>query len=142
MQRISVYLHKETIAVLKCFGELNHVVNKLLSECLNTGKVFETIIPSAPDRRDARRIILYIDDNIFDELNASKLKIRSVIYWFIENEVYNEFEWVVIHEYGEELREREHKLVLKILSDLNRLSTLSERPVSRIIDAMREMYET
>lgn len=140
MQKISVYLHEEIVEILKCFGSLNDVVNKALRECINTGKVFEHQIPSAPSREDARRLNLYIDDDVFEELNLSKLKVRPILYWFIDNEVYRELDWEISREYGADRKERANKLLRSILADLKKFSMLTNKNVESIIDEMEKIY--
>lgn len=140
MQKMSIYLHEEVIEILKCFGNLNDVVNRALEESVNTGKVFEYQIPAAPDRSGAKRLNLYLEDDIVNELNLSRLKVRSILYWFIDNEIYGELGWEVSREYGADRKERADRLFKSILADLRKLSTLTSKNVREITDIVEKMY--
>ena len=64
---ISVYLHNEYYQVLKAFGNIDEVVNKILDFCYNN-EIDITTIENAPSRDGARRVTigvthqLYLDD--------------------------------------------------------------------------------
>jgi hypothetical protein len=100
----SIYLHRQIVDVLNCYGDLNTVVNRILQEAAN-GKFDIMHKPPCPGRDGAGRYEIDITEPSYLELLSvygpfsSKISIRRVIYWFIENEMYDEFGWEPIQEF-------------------------------------------
>lgn len=99
---ISVYLHNEYYQTLKTFGNIDDVVNKILDYCYNN-EIDITTITNAPSRDGARRVNirvthqLYLDDYSTYSPNSTRYSLRKIIYWFIDNAIYEELDWKVIN---------------------------------------------
>lgn len=96
----SIYLHKEIVNTLRSFGNLDTVVNQILA--YGAEGYFEiTDKPPAPPRDYASRYNVQITDESYLQLleiypvNSPKISIRRLLYWFIENEVYDELGWKI-----------------------------------------------
>ena len=121
--KISIYLHKPIADLLKEFGNLSFVVNKIL-ERVEDGTLELENKPAAPDRYGASRYNIDITNEYYLSLiatysvNSPKISLRRLLYWFVENEIYEELDWK-IKEFGSC-----YELTSNIVKDLNKLLTL------------------
>lgn len=137
MQKISIYLHQEIIDILNCFGKMNDVVNRLLEECINNGSIYGEM-EKAPDRTGARRLVFFIRKDLISQL--PRMSLRPIIYWFVENEIYNELGWKMSKEYGVELKEKINKQYLETLASLNKLNDLLNGKIDDAINIVEKNY--
>jgi hypothetical protein len=138
MRKISVYLHQHIIDVLICFGDLNKVINRLLKECVDSGLAFVQELPTVGDRHNAKRVNVYIDDETMENLNG--IKIRPLIYFFVENELYDKFDWVMLQNYGDEHRKKLNKLIDRAIYSVEKLNNVCKKDLSGLLDILREVY--
>ena len=123
---ISVYLHNEYYQVLKAFGNIDEVVNKILDYCYNN-EIDITTIANAPSRDGARRVTigvthqLYLDDYSTCSPNSTKYSLRKIIYWFIDNAIYEELEWKVVNNPETERLDFIIKHLVIILDEIGKL---------------------
>lgn len=95
---LSVYLHDEIANVLKSFGEISDVVNKMLDDIINNNYDLMDK-PNAPSREKAKRFQLNVLQEDYLQLlstfsiNSPRISLRRIIYWFVENEIYNDLQW-------------------------------------------------
>ena len=114
---MSVYLHDEIASVLKCYGNLSDVVNKVLDAASAGAFDFEDK-PEAPNRSGARRYDIDITNEDYIELhrmyrNSPKISLRRLLYWFVENEMYEILEWQVVNPYDSAVLAKRRKLIIK-----------------------------
>ena len=94
----SIYLHRPIAETLSCFGNLSDVINRILQEGAR-GKFDIMDKPPAPDRQGASRYDVDITEPTYLDLVSmytpfsTHISIRRLIYWFVENEIYNELDW-------------------------------------------------
>lgn len=96
---LSIYLSTEIYQTLTYFGNLDGVVNKIL-EAGSQGAFDVMGKPSAPEKVGGR----YYKVNVINQDYLSLLEIygqknprislRRLLYWFVENEVYSELNWI------------------------------------------------
>lgn len=97
---INVHLHKEIVETLTCFGYLPDVINRILQEGAN-GKFDVTDKPACPDRSHTSHYRIDITEPQYLEMynlygaNSPKISLRRLIYWFVENEVYSDLNWII-----------------------------------------------
>ena len=114
--QLSIYLHRQIVEILTCYGDLNTVINRILREAA-AGKFDVMHKPPAPSRETASRYDITITEPSYLELldvygpHSSKISIRRVIYWFVDNEMYDEFEWEQIQVF----QDKHKQLLLKKL---------------------------
>ena len=138
MKKYSIYLHQEILDTLECFGSnLNDTINKLFEDCINTGVLYNDNIPPAPDREGARRIEVFLNYNIVCQLGS--VRVRPVIYWFIENEVYSELGWEMRGDYGVTQKLKLKKQFDKAISELRKLDEMYGGKIVDIIDRLEGM---
>ena len=97
-----VYLHDEIISTLSIFGDLSAVTERIILETLDNDIDIERL-PKAGDRTGAiRKNIEIIHSGILEYLesitynnHAPKSPIRNLLYWFVNEEIYNEWGWTV-----------------------------------------------
>lgn len=100
----SVYLHRQIVDILRCYGTLDEVVNRILQEAAN-GNFDPMHKPPCPGRDGAGRYDIDVTEPSYLELLSvygpfsSKISLRRMIYWFVENEMYEEFGWEPVNEY-------------------------------------------
>ena len=127
---MSVYLHDEIVSVLKCYGTLDDVVNRIL-DCASDD-VFDLMNkPVAPDRAGARRFDIDIVNQDYLELvkqfppNSSHISLRRLLYWFVEYEMFEELGWEVTNKYSDRSEEKFKKLITKVRASIETLLTTS-----------------
>lgn len=120
---ISVYLHRPIVEVLRCYGDLSEVINKVL-EHGSKGDIEIMDKPHCPSREGAGRYDVNITNEYYLDLFnmytpfSPKISLRRLIYWFVENEVYNELGWKQVKSYeNSELK----MLISKLNNALNEL---------------------
>lgn len=136
MKKYSVYLHQDVIDVLECFGKISDVLTKMMKTLVQTDLLSGETLGTAPSREDARRIEFFVDDDTVIQLTG--LPFRQIIYWFVENEVYEQLGWKPIREY----REREKTRIIngfdRVLSELSKLNFLVNNSLQDVINTLEE----
>lgn len=140
MKKYSLYLHEEILATLKCFGELNDVINRLFEETIDNGMLYESMMEKAPSREGARRIDVWIKKDIVSQL--AHVRVRTSVYWFIENEIYSELGWEMRNEYRLQLKDKIEKQFNRAIAELKKLNDLVNLYDEPIAEIERIHYET
>lgn len=145
---MSIYLHKQYADILKCYGSLSDVVNKILDEA-DAGNIDFMDKPACPDRAGASRYNIDITNETYLELleiysiNSSKISLRRLIYWFVNNEMYNELGWIPIKEYVDNRISAICKKIDNITSELEHCKKYSKNTIHNdsIINAINMIKE-
>ena len=129
--RMSLYLHDEIYAILRCYGPLNEVINRILDA--GTAGAFDIMDkPRVPDRSGARRFDVDVDNEEYLSLlrkhgyNSTRTSLRRLVYWFIENEMYEILDWEVVDLYKDRYFDKRRKLIKSIRRDLETYVSYSE----------------
>lgn len=122
----SIYLHKHIAETLMCYGDLSDVVNRIL-EVSETG-VFDVVdVPKCEPRDGATKYFIDVTNETYLALvasfptNSPRLSLRRLLYWFVEQEMYEVLEWETVNEYVSKDKERILKKLGGIQSDLSKL---------------------
>lgn len=102
----SIYLHNDVAELLKYYGKLDDVINKMLKE------IYERNIDirntsNCPDRSQCKRVTInvtyepYINEIEVTGIKNKELSLSRIIYFFVENEFYNEFKWEIVKQGGD-----------------------------------------
>ena len=124
---ISIYLHKEIANTLKTFGTLEEVVNKILIAGAE-GNYDITDKPNCVSREGARRYEINITEPEYLELlktfpiNSSRISLRRLLYWFVENEIYVDLNWIPVNNYINEGKIVINKIIRNIETNLFKLN--------------------
>lgn len=123
---MSVYLHPPIANLLRCFGDLDTVVNKILQEGEAGNIQLENLEP-CQDRVGASRYDINITNEYYLALldtypqNSAKISLRRILYSFVENEIYEELGWSATHEYIDTKRKKLRNKIIRIKSDVSKL---------------------
>lgn len=122
----SVYLHAPIAETLKCYGELSKVVNDIL-DCAEQG-IFDVVdMPKCPARDGASRYDIDVTSEYYMTLvetfppNSPRISLRRLLYWFVEQEMYEVLEWTPTFEYVSKAKEKLLKKIGGIESDLHKV---------------------
>lgn len=122
----SIYLHKHIAETLMCYGDLSDVVNKIL-ETSEQG-IFDLIdMPKCESREGATRYNIDVTNETYLSLvenfppNSPRLSLRRILYWFVEQEMYEVLEWEATNEYISKDKEKILKKIGGIDSELTKL---------------------
>lgn len=104
MRTIDVRLHKEYADILMAFGTLNEVVDILLSYVEN-GEIDMESLPQPPPKDGCSKYMIIVNNAYYEnELDtyttrSSKLSLRRLLYWFVDNEMWEMFPIVQKNKY-------------------------------------------
>lgn len=124
----NVYLHDYIADTLQCYGELTDVVNKILDYGTQGVYNFEEIANCEP-RDGAKRYTVYITNNDYCELmmayptNSPRLPLRKILYWFVNNDMFNELDWQPTRKYINKEAQRIKRLIADIVHRLQLLGS-------------------
>lgn len=140
----SIYLHKPIAQTLKCFGELSDVVNRILAAG-SEGSFDLVDCPPCPSREGATRYNIDVTDETYISLvesfpmNSSRISLRRILYWFVENEFYDVLEWVPVNNYKDEEKVKLLNKISSIYSQLHKLKLKLNSSTED--DALKEVLE-
>lgn len=95
MRNLDIRLHKEYVDVLTQFGTLSYTTNCILSAC-EIGAIDLFDKPVAPPKDGTQKHIITIDNLWYEQLlddfgpKNMHISLRRLLYWFVDNEVYND----------------------------------------------------
>lgn len=127
--KFSVYLHSHIVDTLRMYGKLDDVVNAILDEADN-GMFDITDKPNCESRDGASRYMIDVTNENYLLLTqsysakSSKVSLRRLIYWFVENEIYEECGWTVNNILKRKENNKIHKKILDLKEQLNKLTPL------------------
>ena len=90
--RVSVYLHRSILEELSYYGELDDVVDRILT-LGERGVIDLENKPPCRARTDAKRVSIDVHNAYYITLirsyprNSSLISLRRLIYWFVENDM-------------------------------------------------------
>lgn len=126
--KVNLYLHKEIVQILKLFGDLTDVINKIVNEYIDSCDL--SSLPQAPEKTDATKYVIDIDNETYSALvesygpTSSKCSIRRLIYYFVEGEMYSG--WPIVSEYKDERIEYVSKRVKELKYICKRIKSKCE----------------
>lgn len=97
--KTSIYLHRYIYDILRQFGEINDVVNRLL-DAGSTGELDIYSKPPCPKPgRECSRYEIDITNTDYLKMksimgaNSNFISLRRLLYWFVEHEIYVDLGW-------------------------------------------------
>ena len=128
--KFSIYLSNDVINILECYGPINDVVNKIL-ECGAEGLFDIMDKPTPPPKENGKQVIVdVIEPNYLAlvdmySVKSSRISLRRLLYWFVDNEVYVELGWEGVQKYQDSNAEKALTLLSNIKLYLYRLEKLT-----------------
>lgn len=129
--KISLYLHRDRADVLETFGEMSDVINRILDEA-DKGLIDIEDKPACESRDGACRFDVNINNENYLQLlqiygvKSKRISLRRLVYWFVDNEIYNDLGWEPVNEYVDYYSRRINKYVDDILGELHRFELYCE----------------
>lgn len=139
-----VFLHDEIINTLSVFGDLSAVTEKIILEALDNDIDIERL-PKAGDRTGAVRkninivnpaIVQYFDDICYNA-HSPKSPIRNLLYWFVNEEIYNEWQWTADKKFTNTDKSR----TLYIKACEKSLCYLTNEKLKRAMNILKDLLE-
>jgi hypothetical protein len=141
MKQYSIYLHEEIINALKCFGELDDVVNRAIVSCTDDGSAYQEVLNPAPPRDDAKRVVINLPYDTVSRIVGFKL--RPFLYWFIEQEKYQDLAWQVDETNRKNVENKIKNQIRKTLSEMSKLNNMLNGRIDNLLKEMENIfYET
>lgn len=140
-----MYLHEEIINTLSVFGDLSAVTERIILDALDRNIDIESL-PKAGDRTGAIRktitiqnpeVLTFIDSIHYYNSNVPKSPIRNLLYWFVNEEMYNEWLWTVTNDFIEQNNVR--KTYIKACE--KSLCYLTDEKLKRAMNILKDLLE-
>lgn len=99
---INIHLHKEIADALRCFGDLSTVVNRILQAGAD-GLIDIMDKDACPDKEGCEHCRIDITEPNYIELYKTygpknrRISLRRLLYWFVENEIYDQLCWQTVN---------------------------------------------
>lgn len=147
--KFSIYLSNDVKDILECYGTINDVVNKIL-ECGAEGLFDIMDKPTPPPKENGKQIIIDVIEPNYLELvemygtKSSRISLRRLLYWFVDNEMYVELGWEGTQKYKDSNYEKALVLLSNIklhLYKLEKLVTNCDDQLSKIRNELNTMED-
>lgn len=126
---ISVYLNQDVYQILTCYGTLDQVVDRIL-EAGSQGLIDLMDKPTAPPKNNGTYYHVNIRNQDYISLvesyglKSSRISIRRLLYWFVDNEIYETFGWETVNDFDDVKSDKKHKVLIDLKQDLFKARTL------------------
>ena len=123
---LSLYLHNDVTDVLKMYGNLNDVINKILDES-SAGSFDVQNKPPCRNRDGASRYNVDVKNEDYLSMlesfgiKSKQISLRRLIYWFVENEIYYDLGWEPVRDYIDKNDECINRYVVRIKNEMQKL---------------------
>lgn len=142
--KLSIYLHSDIVDVLKTYGKLDDVVNSML-DAADEGEFEIENKPSCRPRDGAGRYDINVTNATYLSLlntygvKSKAISLRRLIYWFVENEIFNEIGWDTVNDYVDRDTLKWNKQIDRVLNELERLKTMCNYSNSDVISHAEDL---
>lgn len=96
--KLTVYLSRDIFDILNCYGSLNDVTNKILAA--GAAGEFDLLDrPAVPPRVNGSYHTINVTNQYYINLTnlygttSSKVSLRRILYWFVNNDMFEQLEW-------------------------------------------------
>lgn len=96
--RMSIYLSNDVADILRCYGTIDDVVHRILVAGAE-GLIDIMEKPTIAEKKGGHYYKVNIKEPMYLELlelygtKSSRISLRRLLYWFVENEIYEELGW-------------------------------------------------
>lgn len=146
---VNVYLHKEIADTLMCFGDLSKVVNDILAA--GADGAFDIMDKErCPSKDNCEHYRIDITEPYYLSLyelygpKSSHISIRRLLYWFVENEIFDELGWSPQNIVVNTQQNKFKKKIQNAITELNRAIRFTTKlnvkeKLSEIINQLGEL---
>lgn len=126
---MSVYLSDDIADVLSCYGTLDDVVNKILQYGAQ-GIIDIMEKPKIPEKKGGHYYKVDVTEPDYIQLvelygsKSSRISLRRLLYWFVENEMYVELEWEPVNNYASTQAGKSYKVLMELKQQLYKASRM------------------
>lgn len=130
----TVYLDGSTADLLRCYGTIEEVINKIVDAYMN-GVLDIEQMDNAPPRLDANKYTIDITNEDYEILSYSysekskHISIRRMIYTFVNNDMFNVLGWQQVNKYVSSKNNIVNKKLNVVLNELISLKRLVSSPI-------------
>lgn len=145
--KLSIQLHPYIVDTLKMYGELDDVVNKIL-DASEEGHFDVSGKPDCEDRQGCSRYEVRIRNETYLSMlkvhgvRSKNISLRRLIYWFVDNEMYDQLEWEPVREYVNRNDAKINKVIDRLLCDLNKLEYLTNKTFDDIREQLNDEWRS
>ena len=106
----TIFLHPYVENTLKMFGPLEEVVNKIVDLGMEGEQFTVYDKPTCPDKIGARHRLIEVHNDEYNEnvkisgITSPKFSLRRLLYWFVDDAIYDDLGWTPLNEYKDEDR--------------------------------------
>lgn len=117
-----ITVNRSTVQILKAFGDINTVTDKILDYCEASGNAFEDMPPVMLE--DPTKINIEVTNSTFLQLLSvygsrnNKISLARVLEWFVTNEEYINLGWSLNSKPVLKSNNKMRSKILKIKSDI------------------------
>lgn len=123
----SLYLHNDVTDILKTYcGTIENAVDKILT-AYDEGLIDIEDKPKCRSREGANRFNVNITNETYLNMveiygiKSKRISIRRLLYWFVENEIYDELGWEIVTDFENSIVKNHNRLIENCIGDLTRL---------------------
>lgn len=116
---LSVYLSNDVRDVLQCYGKIDDVVNRILVAG-SQGLIDIMEKPPAPEKKGGTYHQINIREPDYISLletygvKSSRISLRRLLYWFVDNEMYCELGWEPCENFVEQNKGKRYKSIVEL----------------------------
>lgn len=129
------------------FGDLDDVIGRMIVD-LDTAGYSWTDKPMCPGRQGASRYNVTIDNPDYESLvgrypaNSPNTSLRRLVYWFVDNEIYDELGWEPTRRYRTPMTKRGVTSLEKSVEYLERATLyINEKTLTDCITTIRSIIK-
>ena len=141
--QLSIYLSDDISAILRCYGTINDVVNKILVAGAE-GAIDIMEKPKIAEKKGGHYYQIDVREPNYIMLletygvKSSRISLRRLLYWFVENEIYEVLGWEPLEEYIDESVNKGYDAIM----DLKQLVYKASRLLPQYCEIFAEMRIT
>lgn len=144
--RLSIYLHDEYHNYLSLYGDINTVVDRILTQ-LSESDIDIEAIHNAPPRDGAKRVNInvtnewYLSELCARPINSPLYSLRKILYYVVDNELPSEWGWKTVNSYKNRHDERIRKHLDSAISMLIHAKYLTPHHIGEQLSSIIEQVQ-
>lgn len=144
MIKVNVTISEDYYKILRLFGTMDEVVQKALM-LAEQGEIDLENCPYVQQFGKVKHVVVTVDNAYYESLRSlhgatsPKTSINRLLYYIVDNELYEEYGWKQVNKYNEENEAKIEGYKSTILHNINRLSKMLTRTEQQ--DKLKQAYD-